>query len=70
MIACINPGSSSADHTINTLRYAQRLKNDSNTQANYADAKAIGMLPYVQDGGDSAKQAKNHQRIEDPKISN
>jgi len=28
MIACINPGSSSADHTINTLRYAQRLKND------------------------------------------
>lgn len=22
MIACINPGSSSADHTINTLRYA------------------------------------------------
>jgi len=32
MIACINPGSSSADHTINTLRYAQRLKNDSSTQ--------------------------------------
>lgn len=31
MIACINPGSSSADHTINTLRYAQRLKNDANT---------------------------------------
>lgn len=26
MVACINPGSSSADHTINTLRYAQRLK--------------------------------------------
>jgi kinesin family protein 2/24 len=26
MIACINPGSSSADHTLNTLRYAQRLK--------------------------------------------
>jgi len=29
MIACINPGSSSADHTLNTLRYAQRLKSDS-----------------------------------------
>ncbi len=26
MIACINPGSSSADHTLNTLRYAYRLK--------------------------------------------
>ena len=26
MIACVNPGSSSADHSLNTLRYAQRLK--------------------------------------------
>lgn len=26
MIACINPGSSSADHTLNTLRYSCRLK--------------------------------------------
>jgi kinesin family protein 2/24 len=26
MIACISPGSSSADHTLNTLRYAGRLK--------------------------------------------
>jgi kinesin family protein 2/24 len=26
MIACISPGFSSADHTLNTLRYAQRLK--------------------------------------------
>ena len=29
MIACINPGSTSSDHTINTLRYAQRLKQPS-----------------------------------------
>lgn len=28
MIACINPGSSSSDHTVNTLRYAERLKVD------------------------------------------
>jgi len=34
MIACINPGSTSADHTINTLRYAQRLKEDKNTAYN------------------------------------
>lgn len=26
MIACISPGMSSADHSINTLRYADRLK--------------------------------------------
>jgi kinesin family protein 2/24 len=29
MIACISPGSSSADHTLNTLRYAQRLKSNN-----------------------------------------
>ena len=28
MIACINPGSTSSDHTVNTLRYAERLKAD------------------------------------------
>ena len=28
MIACVNPGSSSSDHTVNTLRYAERLKSD------------------------------------------
>jgi kinesin family protein 2/24 len=47
MIACINPGSSSADHTINTLRYAQRLKNDGSTKLNYANENQIGFLPYV-----------------------
>ena len=26
MVACISPGSSSADHTLNTLRYSSRLK--------------------------------------------
>lgn len=30
MIACISPGSSSADHSLNTLRYADRLKDRSN----------------------------------------
>ncbi len=40
MIACISPGSTSADHTLNTLRYAQRLK--SNNSQVYANAAAIG----------------------------
>lgn len=31
MIACVSPGKNSADHTINTLRYANRLK--SRTQS-------------------------------------
>jgi kinesin family protein 2/24 len=30
MIACVSPGSSSADHSLNTLRYADRLKDKSN----------------------------------------
>ncbi len=29
MIACVSPGKTSADHTINTLRYADRLKEKS-----------------------------------------
>lgn len=29
MIACVSPGSSSADHSLNTLRYADRLKDNT-----------------------------------------
>ena len=32
MIACTNPGSSNADHTINTLRYAERLKTEKKVE--------------------------------------
>ncbi len=28
MLACVCPGKSSADHTLNTLRYAERLKDN------------------------------------------
>ena len=31
MLACVCPGSSSSDHTINTLRYAERVKERSGT---------------------------------------
>lgn len=44
MIACINPGSSSADHTINTLRYAERLKTDKAKDA-YSNPSNVGYLP-------------------------
>ena len=43
MIACINPGSSSADHTLNTLRYAQRLK--QGTSNAYSNPQAVGLMP-------------------------
>lgn len=32
MLTCVCPGSSSTDHTLNTLRYAERLK-DRNSSA-------------------------------------
>lgn len=34
MLACISPGRSSADHTLNTLRYAERLKDRGLSSAN------------------------------------
>ena len=42
MIACINPGSSSADHTLNTLRYAERLKSDKSTNSAYRYVEEVG----------------------------
>jgi len=47
MIACINPGSSSSDHTVNTLRYAERLKADKGNQA-YNNPNQLGYLPQHQ----------------------
>jgi len=35
MIACISPGSSSADHSLNTIRYADRLKDNSDMHQMY-----------------------------------
>jgi len=35
MIACISPGSASANHSLNTLRYADRLKDNSGIHEMY-----------------------------------
>ena len=56
MIACINPGSSSADHTLNTLRYAERLKTDGSTNKAYKNAEDVG-LAKVQPNMQQAKPA-------------
>lgn len=44
MIACVNPGTSSSDHTVNTLRYAERLKTEKLNQL-YKNPNALGYLP-------------------------
>ena len=43
MIACIAPDQSSSDHTLNTLRYAERLKynSDDQTVEKYMNAKRV-----------------------------
>merc|ERR1719264_1269985 len=46
MIACLCPGSNSADHTLNTLRYADRLKEKTNFKPQ--EFKNPIMLPQVQ----------------------
>lgn len=35
MIACVGPGFSSANHTINTLRYSDRLKESTKQMQKY-----------------------------------
>lgn len=51
MIACVCPGSASADHTLNTLRYADRLKNKDTKQPE--PSKNPIMLPQVAQQGRS-----------------
>ena len=58
MIACINPGSSSADHTLNTLRYAQRLK-QGNSDA-YSNPQAVGLMANQPVGNVAPQQMKQH----------
>ena len=46
MIACINPGTSSADHTLNTIRYAERLKDEKSTKNAYRNADDVGLSQH------------------------
>ncbi len=40
MIGCVGPASSSADHTLNTLRYADRLKGKRRDYSQEGDQEA------------------------------
>ena len=79
MIACISPGSSSADHSLNTLRYADRLKERSNVQIKpikyepeaYEDVKPQPESKPVQKeipniGGGAGKISKNNAPADIP----
>ena len=61
MIACICPGSSSVDHTLNTLYYADRLKGNINT------TKDLGLLNSSMGPQSNIYCDKNTQSIKDVK---
>jgi len=61
MIACVSPGKNSADHTINTLRYAQRLK--ENTEYDYEAGAAI--KAQEKEGQQEIKQIEPDPVLED-----
>ncbi|CAK79038.1 unnamed protein product (macronuclear) [Paramecium tetraurelia] len=61
MIACISPGSSSADHSLNTLRYADRLKDKSNQAKVQLEEREVTNeeLLYRQQQGQDRQSDKN-----------
>ena len=59
MIACVCPGSSSADHTINTLRYADRLKSKTNKNFDPKDAVFIKKEGAVFEEADNEEVSKS-----------
>ncbi|CAD8090837.1 unnamed protein product [Paramecium sonneborni] len=70
MIACISPGSSSADHSLNTLRYADRLKDKSNQaklqleEREVTNEELLYRQQQVQDK-QSDKNLDNKQQLQD-----
>ena len=47
MIACISPGSESADHSSNTLKYAIRLKSNKKQNQTISQITASGCKPTI-----------------------
>ncbi|CAD8188991.1 unnamed protein product [Paramecium octaurelia] len=65
MIACISPGSSSADHSLNTLRYADRLKDKSNQAKVQLEEREVSNEELLyrqqqQNGYDNKSQENNN----------
>ena len=59
MIACISPGSSSADHSLNTLRYAERLKDQTEMSKKYNDINDNNNNLRKNYEGESKPESKN-----------
>mmetsp|Transcript_125153 Transcript_125153/g.286766 ORF Transcript_125153/g.286766 Transcript_125153/m.286766 type:complete len:690 (-) Transcript_125153:66-2135(-) len=56
MIACVNPSQHSADHTLNTLRYADRLKVQQKAAGQQRDAVPVSLGQLGNEGGSPGKQ--------------
>ena len=65
MIACVSPGQNSADHTINTLRYAERLKERNTHDYEAAAAKA---QQDFEDKKAPNNEAENIDGEDDPEV--
>jgi kinesin family member 2/24 len=61
MIACISPGSSSADHSLNTLRYADRLKDRSNAPP--IKAMKYDDIPELEEGKVDISKVDNRKPL-------
>ena len=76
MIACICPGSYSADHTVNTLRYADRLKKKGGNTLKEKEFSSTKVIPdYLLDGARSGLQTgrrrsglQNHKEQREQKL--
>lgn len=75
MIAWISPDHSSAEHTLNTLRYAERLKENSDDEIileKYVSSKAIANYDNYEDSVANQKMRKVsedfHKTYQDPKL--
>ncbi|EAR91066.1 kinesin motor catalytic domain protein (macronuclear) [Tetrahymena thermophila SB210] len=53
MFACISPGSSSSDHTVNTLRYADRLKESNGIKQD--------VIKIIEEQSKAKKKKQNYQ---------
>ncbi|KAL4483613.1 hypothetical protein ABPG72_006679 [Tetrahymena utriculariae] len=77
MFACISPGSSSSDHTVNTLRYADRLKENNGIKQDVikiieeqSKAKRKKYNSYSQQQMASASQAGQKKKEKEENDSN
>lgn len=70
MIACISPGTDSADHTNNTLQYSKRLKfkkepTDKDSESRQSLSKKVSSKPKIEK---SSSQQKLNKPAEKNKV--